>query len=196
MRNIFFVINKKNLVSLIICFVLLFSHIFLYSKIDGYKKVIDSVNKQIFNSFTENDVNLYDNDNNIYFVFNGEIFTLTNERPKLYLPSFEEYVLEDGMFKFNLSDHFVIHSAGKGVVTNVGYLDNGLKFVEIRHSGGIVTRYENLKIVGVGINFIVKKTNILGTGEIENNFTFKVYYNNVLIKNIKTNEKGEILWEN
>ena len=118
-----------------------------------------------------------------------------NKKPTLTLPSNEEYEIKNGEFSFKIDNNLIIKSAGSGIVKNIGFLENGLKFIEIRHSGGIVTRYENLKIVGVGLNYNVKNIHILGTCESSQTFIFKVYLNGEIIKNLEVIE-GEIIWQN
>jgi len=190
MKNIFIVIKKSRFFLILIAILLLFSHVVLYSSVLSYKKVVDSVNDNIFNSFSKDEA---DSESNIFFVANLNDKTLGKENPELKLPSLEDYELNDGIFIFKAKNNFVVFSAGYGIVKSVGYLENGLKYVEIKHSGNIITRYENLKIVGVGANFLVKKIHIIGT--IEDTFIFKILKNNKVVTNY-TIENGEILWQN
>lgn len=195
MKNPFIVVKRKSIFVLIICFVLIFSHTVLYLNIDGYKKVIDSFSKQIFNSFSGSDKDTIDNDDNIFFVFNAnEYINLGTKKPTLLLPSKEEYELSNGVFTFSLKNNITIKSAGSGIVKKVGFLENGLKYIEIRHSGGIITRYENLKIVGVGENFNVSKVHIIATAEKETPFVFKILKNEKVTTNYEVLD-GEIKWQ-
>lgn len=196
MKNLIICISKKKILTFLVCFTLLFSHIFLYIKIDDYRNLIDSVSQNIYNSFNFNDQDTNENDNNIFFVFNlNEYINLGTGKPTLFIPSEEDYTLEKGIFTFTITTNFVVKCAGTGLVKSVGYQENGLKYVEIRHSGNIVTRYENLKIVGVGENFNVKKIHVLGTCDEEEPFIFKILKNNQVIDNY-TIENGKILWQN
>lgn len=191
MKNIFVCVKKGRLIALIVCLVLIFSHVILYLSVNSYKDVIDSVNRKIFNSFNKDEIN--SDDNNIFFVVNSKDKNLGNKQPQLYLPSSESYQLNGGVFSYSLKENFVIKCSGYGVVKNVGFLDNGLKYVEIKHSGNIVTRYENLKIVGVGANFLVKNIHVIGTSD--ENFVFKILKNNKIVENFIV-ENGEIKWQN
>ena len=193
--NFFICIKKRSIITVLVCFVLILSHFFFYSHFNAYKKVVDSVSHSIFNSFT-GEKNTTEEDGNIYFVSNfGEYINLGANLPKLTLPSEEEYILENGVFSFNLKENFTINCAGVGIVKKIGYLENGLKFLEVRHSGNIVTRYENLKIVGVGENFNVKNVHILGTCLGDCSFVFKVLKNDKVLENYKI-ENGELKWQN
>ena len=196
MKNFFIVINKKKIISFFICLCLLFTHIFLYLKIDNYNNILESINKEIFNSFNFTEEDSIESDTNIFFVFNlNDFINLGTSKPKLQLPSGEEYEQKNGEFIFNLKTNLVVKCAGSGIVKDIGYLENGLKFVEIRHSGNFITRYENLKIVGVGQNFNVKAIHILGTCEEETPFVFKILKNNKIVNNYII-ENGKILWQN
>lgn len=190
MKNVFVCIKKGKLIALLICLLILLSHFVLYFSIDSYKEVVDSFNKKIFNSFNGGETD--GDDNNIFFVINSNDKNLGKHNPELKLPSQEEYVLDGGIFIYSLKQNFVIKSAGYGIVKTVGYLDNGLKYVEIKHSGNIVTRYENLKIVGVGANFLVKNIHVIGTSNED--FVFKILKNGKVIENYSV-ENGEILWQ-
>lgn len=196
MKNISLVVNKKLILCFLLCLSILGWHFIFYFQIESYKNVVDSLNKNIFNSFNYNDKNASDNENNIFFVFNlYDFINLGTNKPKLTMPSEEEFKLENGVFSFNLKENLVVKCAGSGVVKSVSYLENGLKFVEIRHSGNITTRYENLKIVGVGQNFNVKEIHIIGTCDIETAFVFKILKNDKIVEDFSI-ENGKIIWQN
>ena len=177
---------------------LIFSHFILYFQIENYKKVVDSLSYKIFNGFNHkfSGYDYGEKDSNIFFVSNiKEYISLGVKPPSLFLPTSEEYEMNDGIIKFKITKNFFIKSAGEGIVKSVGFLDNGLKYVEIRHSGNIITRYENLKIVGVGTNFMVKNIHIIGSVEENQNLIFKIIKNGNIVKNY-TIENGEIKWQN
>ena len=81
------------------------------------------------------------------------------------------------------------------VLAMLKILENGQKYVEIKHSGNIITRYENLKIVGVGANFLVKSTSIIGSVEENSPLIFKIIKNGEILTNFLI-EDGEIKWQN
>ena len=166
----------------------------IYFKIESYKSVVDSLSHKIFNSFTDN-YDTTEKDSNIFFVSNFGYKNLGNKLPVLSLPINEEFEKIDGKIVFKNLQNNVVKSAGEGIVKTVGFLDNGLKFVEVRHSGEITTRYENLKIVGVGTNFLVKNIHVLGTGNGEENIVFYVLKDNKILTNYEI-ENGEIKWQN
>lgn len=195
MKNIFVCIKKSKIITLCVCVILIVSHIVLYLNIDNYKKVVDSLKNQIFNGF---DYNFSQNqkDGDIYFVssvFQGKNLGLN--KPTLCLPTDEEFENNNGVLSFKIKQNFVIKSAGDGVVKSVGILDNGKKYIEIKHSGNIISRYENLKIVGVGANFLVKSTNIIGSCDENSNFVFKLTKNGQIIADYSIKE-GKIEWQN
>lgn len=192
MKNVIVCLKKKNFIIAFILIFMLVAHIFLYFGVDSYKNVFDTFNDKIFNSFNFGEQNFTDSD--AVFVFNEKSYFKSKGEVKLFLPSSESYVLDNGSFSFDSSKNFVIKSSGDGIVKEVGTLDNGLKYIVIKHSNEIFTRYENLKIVGVGENFIVKNVNPIGTTSVEEPLVFRVYKNNKIITNIKI-ENGELKWD-
>lgn len=190
MKSTFICIKKGRIIAVILCIIVIFSHIVLYLNVDNYKNIINNFNKKIFNSFNKDETD--GEDGNIFFVSNNFDKFLGKNKPSLKLPSDEEYVLENGTFTFSLSKNFVVKSAGEGIVKEVGFLSNGLKYIDIRHSGNITTRYENLKIIGVGANFLVKNIHVIGTAN--NNFIFKILKDNKILESFSV-ENGEILWQ-
>ena len=192
MKNVIVCLKKKNFIIAFILIFMLVAHIFLYFGVDSYKNVFDTFNDKIFNSFNFGEQNFTDSD--AVFVFNEKSYFNSKGEVKLFLPSSESYVLDNGSFSFDSSKNFIIKSSGDGIVKEVGTLDNGLKYIVIKHSNEIFTRYENLKIVGVGENFIVKNVNPIGTTSVEEPLVFRVYKNNKIITNIKI-ENGELKWD-
>lgn len=192
MKNVIVCLKKKNFIIAFILIFILVAHIFLYFGVDSYKNVFDTFNDKIFNSFNFGEQNFTDSD--AVFVFNEKSYFKSKGEVKLFLPSSESYVLDNGSFSFDSSKNFIIKSSGDGIVKEVGTLDNGLKYIVIKHSNEIFTRYENLKIVGVGENFIVKNVNPIGTTSVEEPLVFRVYKNNKIITNIKI-ENGELKWD-
>lgn len=192
MKNVIVCLKKKNFIIAFILIFMLVAHIFLYFGVDSYKNVFDTFNDKIFNSFNFGEQNFTDSD--AVFVFNEKSYFKSKGEVKLFLPSSESYVLDNGSFSFDSSKNFIIKSSGDGIVKEVGTLDNGLKYIVIKHSNEIFTRYENLKIVGVGENFIVKNVNPIGTTSVDEPLVFAVYKNNKIITNIKI-ENGELKWD-
>lgn len=188
------IVKKRTILVFFVVFLLIFTHFLCYFNVSGYKTTIKNIFSGVINAFNPDDI-VSEEDNNFFFVFNiNEYINLGSQKPLLTMPSDEEVVIENGVVTFKIKENLTIKSAGAGIVRDVGILENGLKYIEIRHSGNIVTRYENLKIVGVGINFNVRKISIVGTCEAETDFIFKIYKNNKLIEEIEI-ENGEITWQ-
>ena len=178
MKNLFLCIKKSQIIAVFLCFALLLSHFVLYFKLETYKKVVDSLSYKIFNGFNykSSEFEHSEKDNGIFFVSSSKDYVnLGLKLPLLELPSDENFEINEGVITFNNEKNFVIKCAGEGIVKSVGYQEDGLKFVEIRHSGNIITRYENLKIVGVGTNFLVKNIHVLGVSSDETKFVFKKF---------------------
>ena len=195
MKNPIFKINAKKILVLIFCAALIFSHFFCYFKFSDYSKIVNTLADNIFNCFNRNSESS-EKDNNIFFVFSENSYKfLGKSLPALKLPSESDYTFKNGIFSFNLKENFTIKCAGKGIVKDVGFLQNGLKFVEVRHSGNIVTRYENLIIVGVGNDYNLKNIHIIGTCNKNDPFIFKILKNNEIVENYEILD-GEIKWKN
>ena len=195
MKNVFVCIKKSRIIAVFFVLVLLLSHFVLYCKTDTYKNVVDSLGNKIFNSFSS-EYDSSEKDSNIFFfLFSANYRLLGTKPPKLHLPLSDEYEAKDGKIYFKISSSLCVKSAGEGIVKSVGYLENGLKFVEIKHSGNVVTRYENLKIVGVGTNFLVKDIHIIGIGEEEVDIIFCILKNGQVVNDYQI-ENGEIKWQN
>lgn len=193
MKNLILTLKAKNVIILFICITLIFFHFFCYFNFSQYQTIVNSVSENFFNSFNNGKTN---KDNNIFFVSNQSNYkNLGKTLPSLTLPNSSEYTLENGVFTFNLTQDFIIKCAGIGIVKQVGILENGLKFVEIMHSANIITRYENLKIVGVGIDYNLKNIHIIGTGLEDTPLVFKILKNNKILENYSI-ENGEIKWQN
>jgi len=198
MKNWFLCIKKSQIIAVFVCFALLLSHFVLYFKLETYKKVVDSLSYKIFNGFNykSSEFEYSEKDSNIFFVSNSKDYVnLGLKLPLLKLPCGEDFEINEGVITFNNQKDFVIKCAGEGIVKSVGYQENGLKYVEIRHSGNIITRYENLKVVGVGTNFLVKNIHALGVSSDETKFVFKIIKNGNILTNY-TIENGEIKWQN
>lgn len=194
MKNIIITLKRKHIFAIFCCLLVIFCHLFFYFNVEKYKKIVNTISDKIFNSFN-NERDATNDDGDIYFVFANFSNKISSEdKPKLHLPSSEEFDLTDGVFTFNLKSQLIVKCAGEGIVTKVGYLENGLKFVEVRHSGGYITRYENLKIVGVGNNFLVKKIHIIGRASEDYPFIFKVILDDKIVSNFTENE-GVIKWD-
>jgi len=189
-----FVLSGKKILLFSLIIMLLFTHFMFYFFSGSYKEVIDALSYKLTNSFSPNKQLYEDKDANLYFVFNGINFNLGTNKPKLKLPLNNDWELNNGIVNFSIGEDIVIKSAGKGIVKRIGVLDNDLKFIEIIHSGNIITRYENLKIVGVGVNFNVRSQQILGT-LAEEGLVFKIMQNGSVITSYEI-INGEIKWEN
>lgn len=196
MKNPIFCFHKKTMLFFIVLIFFIVLHFSLYFNNFNYKRVVDSVSENIFHGFKFLEKEMSEDDGNIFFVSSsGEFINLGTKKPTLTLPSGEKYEYENGVFIFNIKENLTIKASGCGVVKAVGMLENGLKFVEIRHSNNVITRYENLKVVGVGQNYNVKNVNVIGTCEEESGFIFKVFKGGKLLTDIVV-ENGEIKWEN
>lgn len=186
MKCKFFVINVKKLFLISAILIALIIHFSFYFTNSQYSFIVKNFAYNLSNSFSSEKKLYEQSDNNLYFVskLNGKL-------PELSLPINSKYNVVDGTINFEKDDHLIVKSAGYGKVKKIGKLDNGLKFIEIEH-GGVVTRYENLKIVGVGTNFLIFPKTVIGTLDNEP-LVFKILCNDKIITNFEIKE-SEIKW--
>ncbi len=193
MKNIFLCVKKRQILAIFAIILIISAHLGLYFSFSNYKDVIKSVNYKIFNSFNREE--LSQNDSDIFFVASKNIIKLPQKIDKLFLPSQEKYEKNGGVLTFKTKTNFMVKSAGAGIVVKIGMQENGLKFVEIRHTAEITTRYENLSVIGVGENFTLTHESVLGVSSERENFVFKIFTNGEIIENFSV-ENGEIKWTN
>lgn len=186
MKCRFFVLTLKKIIFCIILVAVLILHFCLYFTNSKYNYVVKCFTYDLVNSFSS-DKKLYEqSDSNLYFVSN------TNKNI-FKLPIICEYEVNNGVISFKNGPNSFVKSSSVGIVKEVGKLENGLKFVEISH-GEIVTRYENLSIVGVDINNYVESQAIIGLTDDEQ-LIFKVLIKNKVLDNFQIKE-SEIIWQN
>lgn len=182
----FFVITLKKVIFYIVLATLVVLHFCLFFTSSKYNYVVKCFTYDLVNSFSS-DKKLYEqSDNNLYFVSN------TNKN-NFKLPNDSEYEINNGVVAFKNGSNLIVKSAGMGIVYKIGSLENGLKFIEIKH-GEIISRYENLSVVGVSENSIVDKQEIIGSLSNEKLF-FKFLKNNKVLNNFQIKE-SEIIWLN
>lgn len=182
----FFVITLKKLIFCIILVAVLILHFCLYFTNSKYNYVVKCFTYDLVNSFSS-DKKLYEqSDNNLYFVSNIN-------KSNFKLPNNSEYEINNGVVTFKNYSNLIVKSAGAGIVYKSDLLENGLKFVEIKH-GEIITRYENLNIVGVSVNNFVDEQDVIGSVSNEK-LVFKLLKNNEILNNFQIKE-SEIIWLN
>ena len=96
---------------------------------------------------------------------------------------------------FVVDSNLVVSAAYEGVVETVGLSVDGQRFIVIKHTRSISTRYENIDIAGVRVGDIVTTGQNIATASSGNTLTFRVLINTVPASSY-TITGNSIVWEN
>ena len=87
----------------------------------------------------------------------------------------------------------MVKACEDGIVTGLGVLPTGEKYIEIKHNASVVTRYLNIDITGVVINQLVKKGKDIATAKPNEYLKLSVFIEGVS-QNLSVN-KNQVVWE-
>lgn len=188
-KNIYLKVErKKSAIACVLCscFIMLFCC-----------AVVASNNKEITSAYAlvYNPVNpLYNNFNDVVFTSAQNDKTL-NKNLKFLVPvKSSKFESENGELKFFIDNSIMVKSCEDGIVCGMGVLPNGEKYLEIKHSPSVVSRYSNIDITGVVINQLVKKGKDVATAKLGEYLRFSVFVDGVS-QNL-TVSKNLVLWGN
>ena len=95
---------------------------------------------------------------------------------------------------FEIDSNIMIVAPEAGIISAVGVLPNGEKFIEISHSKTVKSRLENVYIVGVINGQVVNKGKDIAIAKVGETVRFFITENDVKQPNITIN-KNEIVWQ-
>lgn len=151
---------------------------------------------QVANSmaYIYNPVNSLYNDNSDIVFTNGSVFN--NESLNFVVPikSAEYEILIDGTIIFTPVKSIMVTACESGVVDSVGLTSDGIKFIKIKHSLDMYSLIENVDIVGVQSNEIIKKGQDIATCKVGEKLNFQLYNNEIKLTNIKI-DKSKVVWQ-
>lgn len=187
-KNIYLKVERKK--SVITCAMLgLFIGIFGFG-------IFTFGNNQIKKTYAS----VYNPINTLYNNFSDVIFTSTKfnnietKNLKLIVPVVSsKTVNENGELKFLIDNSIMVKACEDGIVTGLGVLPNGEKYVEIKHNALVTSRYSNIDITGVVINQLVKKGKDIATAKQNEYLTLSVFVEGVA-QNLTVN-KNQVVWE-
>ena len=134
---------------------------------------------------------LYSDNSDIVFT-NG---TLSGENLSFFVPVVGNYeIIGDGTVVFTIKNSIMVKSSESGIVKEIGISNNGVKYIKIKHSENIWSLIENLDIVGVTENQVVKRGQDIATARVGESVRFLLFKNNNQISNIKI-ENTKIVWK-
>ncbi len=150
---------SKTLILSVICFLSLFSLQFINSNFTR-----DLL--QTFNAITQvgkPTAELFDEEGNVFFVSFFNSISLGNKVPKTFqVPIIYKSINCNGEMVEFVPANNIVSVGYDGQVRNIT-IENGKKIVYIEHSGGLVSRYENLEYVGVVTGQIVRQGMEIGS---------------------------------
>lgn len=187
-KNIYLKLERKK--SIITCVTLsLFVALFSLG-------IVSFGNSQINNTYAS----VYNPINTLYNNFSDVIFTssslnsIETKNLKLIVPVKSSSIENNsGELKFLIDNSIMVKACEDGVVSGLGVLPNGEKYVEIKHNKAVTTRYSNIDITGVVINQIVKKGKDIATAKQNEYLTLSVFVDGVS-QNLSVN-KNQVVWE-
>ena len=92
------------------------------------------------------------------------------------------------------SNSIMVKSTEGGVVDCVGTTLDGIKYIKIRHSQDVYSVIENVDVVGVKQNDIVKKGQDIATAITGDQIVLRLYHQDNQVTNIKLNQ-SKIVWQ-
>jgi len=133
--------------------------------------------KSIATSFTPT-TDLFDDGSEVSFVsyFFGMKIEPKEENLDFYYPVSSNNLSTSGDY-FSYSYTGVVNSIAKGEVLSVGYTKDGLKYIEIKHPNGYVSKYVGLDTIGVATGEIVKENKPIGMSKLNQNLKVYVFLN-------------------
>lgn len=96
--------------------------------------------------------------------------------------------------EFEIKDSIMVMSSGDGIIEEVGTLANGQKYISIKHSKSITTRYENIEIAGVVPGEIVKSGQDIATAKIGEYVKFVILQNDATVNGLQI-KNNRVEWE-
>lgn len=182
------VIKKNYIVSGVIFAVLLLSTLMLSSTSNLTE--VSLASSQFYNPINP----LFNDEGGIIFT-SSALSTVDKNNLKFVTPiKCSNITNVNGELNYEIDSNIMVIAPEAGVVKEIGILPNGEKYIEIAHSKNIITRIENIYIVGVVNGEVVKKGKDIATVKLGTTVKFMLYENGVKQTNISLN-KNEIVWE-
>lgn len=148
----------------------------------------DSVSKNFISVY--NPVNsLYSDNSNIVFT-SGSVDKLDFSLPILGA----QVNCVDGVIEFVAMKSIMVVAPENGVVMDIGDTLDGIKYIKIKHSENVYSVIENLDIIGVSKNDLIKKGQDIATAKIGNKVIMKIYEEDNRVRNLNI-DKSKIIWQ-
>ena len=99
-----------------------------------------------------------------------------------------------GNILFYIESSIMVKSPEAGVVDDIGFSNDGKKYIKIRHTIEMYTIISNVDIIGVSRGEVVKKGTDIATAKENEIVTMQILENNIPLSNIKVNQ-SKIIWK-
>lgn len=99
-----------------------------------------------------------------------------------------------GSIVFEIGESIMVKSPEAGVVSEIGFSNDGVKYIKIKHGIEMSTVISNLDIIGVVEGEVVKKGGDIATAKEGESITMQIFENNVPLTNLKINQ-SKIIWK-
>ena len=148
-----------------------------------------ATNNTLFQSIKTDIIKVLNPVSSLYSDNSGVVFTNANAIEKdtlnLVLP------IKSGI---TVGNSIMVSACESGMVVSVNKSTDGVKCITIKHNNNLETRIENVEIVGVKENDIVKSGQDIATTKTGNTVYLKIFQNDTQISNLKIS-KSKIIWE-
>ena len=149
-------------------------------------KNIGASMSQIYNPVSS----LYNDNSDV--VFTNSSITELNFVVPLMGANYE--IASDGTIEFEVKNSIMVKACESGVIDDIGITNNGVKYIKIKHTEEIFSLIENVDIVGVQKNDIVKRGQDISTAKENSKVYFQLFNGDTKITNIKIH-LSKLIWE-
>lgn len=196
-HNIVYVTKvKKNILksySFVLAFMLICAVAFSISFIQGeYYKALQTTINYIYNPVNP----LYNDLGHIIFTSNSKYNEYNIEKDVTTIVPIISSKLkaEQDHIAFEVAESVMVMAAADGVVETVDTTADGTRYLEVKHSKSITTRYENVDIAGVVPGDIVKQGQDIATAKTGETVKFYVLKSGKALTNLTIN-KNKVEWQ-
>ncbi len=152
------------------------------------------------NDITSSMVYVYNPVNSLYSDTSGVVFTSGLVSEKDYLDfnipikSTNVQIDEMGTISLLVGQSIIVKSSEAGVVDEVGFSNDGYKYIKIRHTTEVYSIISNLSVVGVGVGQVVKRGEDIAVAKEGECVYMQILLNGLQVSNLKINQ-SKIVWK-
>lgn len=99
-----------------------------------------------------------------------------------------------GNISFYVENSIMVKSPEAGVIDDIGFSNDGKKYIKIRHTIEMYSIISNVDIIGVSQGEVVKKGTDIATARENEIVSMQILENNMPLSNIKVNQ-SKIIWK-